>query len=336
MRKIREAFRSSAFALVIVSVVGVNVIAQEKKQEESSTNALIVRDPTSNIVPLPTIAPGMLLGGGFAMGAIRSGASGIVKNAPFSAEMVYESIQTLYDGNRIINRSSTVMYRDSQGRTRNESSFKPYLNLRNGGESGEHKSISIFDPVSGISYTLDPQTRTAHKFTFSQPADGLSAVTVPVMKANALKVENTVKPQGKPANTALCGQFLFAPLDAQCSGESSAKRESLGKQVIEGVEAEGLRITQTIPAGAMGNERPMDISHERWYSQELQMDVMVKWFDPRSGESTQRLTNINRSEPDASLFQPPSDYTIREPETSRVLMEKLREKKREANDQENR
>jgi hypothetical protein len=120
------------------------------------------------------------------------------------------------------------------------------------------------------------------------------------------------------------------------SSESSGKPESLGKQMIEGVEAEGTRITQTIPAGAMGNERPIEVSHERWYSQELQLDVMVKWVDPRSGESTQRLTNISRGEPDASLFQPSSDYTIREPETPSTLMKKLREKYNEPNDQENR
>jgi hypothetical protein len=77
------------------------------------------------------------------------------------------------------------------------------------------------------------------------------------------------------------------------------------------VEAEGTRITQTIPAGVMGNERPIEVLHELWYSQELLMDIMTKWIDPRLGESTQRLTNLNRSEPDASLFQLPSDYTIR-------------------------
>jgi hypothetical protein len=318
MRRIREGFRSSAFALVIVSIVGVNVIAQEKKQEESSTNVL-----------RPAVG---VLRGGFALGAIGYGASGMVKNAPFSAEMVYESIQTLYDGNRIINRSSTMMYRDSQGRTRNESSFKPYLNLKYGSENIEHKTISIFDPVSGINYTLDPQTRTAHKFTIPQLAN--NQFVTPALKAEPLKVESTEKPQVRSAIGVACGPY--APLDALCNSESAGKRESLGKQMIDGVEAEGTRITQTIPAGAMGNERPMEIFHERWYSQELQMDVLVKWFDPRSGESMQRLINITRSEPDASLFQPPSDYTIREPETPRAFIERLREKNREPNDQENR
>jgi hypothetical protein len=89
------------------------------------------------------------------------------------------------------------------------------------------------------------------------------------------------------------------------------RSESLGKQMIEGVDAEGTRINHTIPAGAMGNERPIEVLHERWYSRELQMDVMTKWIDPSIGESTQRLINLIRSEPDALLFQLPSDYTIR-------------------------
>ncbi len=70
----------------------------------------------------------------------------------------------------------------------------------------------------------------------------------------------------------------------------------------------------------MGNERPIEIFQERWHSQELQMDVMTKWLDPRAGETTHRVTNLNRSEPDASLFQPP-------------LIKKLREKNREQNNQ---
>jgi hypothetical protein len=331
MRKIREVFRFSAFAMVIISIAGINVIAQEKKQEESSTNVLRPGEGTV-FAPMPLTAPMLPISGGFALGAIRSGSSGIIKNAPYSAVLVFESIQTLYDGNRIINRSSTILYRDSQGRTRSEHSFKPYL--KSGGENIEHKTISIFDPVSGINYTLDPQTRTAHKFAIVQPAN--NQFVAPALNARPLKVEITGTPQDKPVSNVLLSAISYAPLGGSYNSESSGKHESLGKQMIEGVEAEGTRITQTIPAGAMGNERPIEVFHERWYSQELQMDLMVKWFDPRSGESTHRMTNINRSEPDASLFQPPSDYTIREPESPSAVIKRLRGNNREPNDQENR
>jgi hypothetical protein len=93
--------------------------------------------------------------------------------------------------------------------------------------------------------------------------------------------------------------------------DGNAKEESLGKQLIEGIEAEGARTTITIPAGEIGNERPIEIISERWYSPELQTVVMTKHSDPRFGETVYRLTNISRSEPDASLFQVPSDYRIK-------------------------
>jgi hypothetical protein len=95
-------------------------------------------------------------------------------------------------------------------------------------------------------------------------------------------------------------------------GANNAVKESLGKQNIEGVEAEGTRTTVTIPAGEIGNERPIEIVSERWYSPELQLVVMTRNSDPRSGETTYRLTNISRTEPAKSLFEVPADYTVKE------------------------
>jgi hypothetical protein len=88
--------------------------------------------------------------------------------------------------------------------------------------------------------------------------------------------------------------------------------EPLGKQTIEGVNAEGVREVSTIDAGAIGNDRPIQVSTESWYSAELQMNVMTKHSDPRTGEESFRLTNINRAEPAAYLFQPPAGYQITE------------------------
>jgi TonB family protein len=95
--------------------------------------------------------------------------------------------------------------------------------------------------------------------------------------------------------------------------EDNARNESLGKQSIEGVEAEGTRRTVEIPAGEIGNERPIEIVFERWYSPELQVVVMTKHSDPRFGETTYRLTNINRSEPAHELFEVPADYKVQGP-----------------------
>jgi hypothetical protein len=91
--------------------------------------------------------------------------------------------------------------------------------------------------------------------------------------------------------------------------------ESLGKQVVEGVNADGMLEVTTIPAGSIGNDRPISITNESWYSEELQMMVSSKRSDPRTGEESFRLTNIRRGEPGAYLFQAPTGYQISEPKS---------------------
>ena len=88
------------------------------------------------------------------------------------------------------------------------------------------------------------------------------------------------------------------------------KTQSLGQQEIEGVQAEGTRTTRTIAAGAIGNEQPIEIVSESWYSRDLQTVVLSRHDDPQIGQTTYRLTNISRTEPPASLFEVPSNYTL--------------------------
>jgi hypothetical protein len=111
------------------------------------------------------------------------------------------------------------------------------------------------------------------------------------------------------AEAGATGTFVFKTHPGPNANEV---KEQLGKQTIEGVEAEGTRTTVTIPAGEIGNERPIEIVSERWYSPELQLVVMTRHSDPRFGETTYKLTNINRAEPAKSLFEVPSDYTVKE------------------------
>jgi hypothetical protein len=95
-------------------------------------------------------------------------------------------------------------------------------------------------------------------------------------------------------------------------GGVAAKTEPLGRQTIEGVQAEGRRTTMTIPAGQAGNELPIHIVTESWYSPDLQTTVLSKHSDPRNGETVTRLTNIGRGEPSHILFEAPADYKIGE------------------------
>ena len=114
-------------------------------------------------------------------------------------------------------------------------------------------------------------------------------------------MEAKFKAEGQARNTATFIRTAPAP---------TMKHEDLGANVIEGVSATGTRETNTIEAGAMGNDRPITITSERWMSPDLQIEIKSIHNDPRMGQTTHSVTNINRAEPDTSLFQVPSDYKI--------------------------
>jgi hypothetical protein len=93
--------------------------------------------------------------------------------------------------------------------------------------------------------------------------------------------------------------------------------ESLGSQVVNGVMADGTRVTQTIPAGDFGNDRPITSVTESWFSPDLRLTVLYRRSDPREGDVTTQYAGIKRGEPDASLFQVPAGYTNQSPEKRR-------------------
>ncbi|MGB2752125.1 MAG: hypothetical protein WBC19_08700 [Pyrinomonadaceae bacterium] len=89
-----------------------------------------------------------------------------------------------------------------------------------------------------------------------------------------------------------------------------AKTESLGTKTIEGVTVEGTRTTFEIPAGQLGNDKPIQVVSEKWFSPELQMIVYSRHLDPLTGEHVFKLVNIKRIEPSADLFAVPSGFRI--------------------------
>src|SRR5215213_6094149 len=251
----------------------------------------------------------------------------VVKGAPYSAEAVTETIQTLGDGNRIINRITSMLYRDGEGRTRREQSLKG-LGIFGSGEE-PFQTIFINDPVAGVTFALDSRSHTAHKsvpFTFelngkkgeqfefkvapgTAAASGNVIVTAPLAGMPGTRATHPPVDQFTLRTETGVGEtFVFRTKP----NNANEVKEQLGKQNIEGVEAEGTRTTVTIPAGEIGNERPIEIVSERWYSPELQLVVMTRHSDPRTGETTYKLTNINRSEPAKSLFEVPAGYTVKE------------------------
>ena len=271
------------------------------------------------------------------------------KGAPYSAEATTESVQVLADGNRIVTKSGTRIYRDSDGRTRREQ-------LNSAGTDAT--AINISDPVTGSSFMLDPASHTVYRnsLVFATVGDRVGAMTISRVgpggittemvrtpaagvalttteqqhkevaeakavaeirtrvasgggEAGAVRVEGTttfaVVPDAGAVHTA-----VMLPRTAE--GVGKVTTEDLGQQTIEGVAATGTRTTTEIPAGAIGNEQPIKIVSEQWFSHELQVLVLTKHSDPRVGETTYRLTGIVRAEPASSLFDVPPEYTLHE------------------------
>jgi hypothetical protein len=85
--------------------------------------------------------------------------------------------------------------------------------------------------------------------------------------------------------------------------------EDLGTQVIEGVTAQGRRVTSTTPAGARGNDRPLVSITETWQSLEQGRLMVQKSSNDNDGtQSIRHYTNFSLTVPDPSLFAPPPDY----------------------------
>ena len=252
----------------------------------------------------------------------------LVKGAPYSAVVVTETIQALADGNRIVHKSSASVYRDSEGRTRREQVLAKIGPYASAGDTPQ--TIFINDPVAEVNYILEPGSRTARKMpmpnvVLRRTPDGPSSDKIrskESVELHAVPTEaRTISPGERErievtmqaANMGAGAGTWVTTLDQ--GGRISSKnanKESLGKQMVEGVEAEGTRVTITIAAGEIGNDAPINIVSESWYSPELQVVVKSRHSDPRSGETVYRLTNINRSEPDHSLFEVPADYSIRD------------------------
>jgi hypothetical protein len=231
-----------------------------------------------------------------------------VTGAPYSAEETTQTTQTLADGNRIVNTSKSKVYRDQQGRRRVEQTLGNIGGLH---AAEAQATIMIDDPTANVHYTLRPDTRTAEKVETngSGPSAKEGAVIVKQQMETAMtQLKMRTAAQQGAEIVAVAGVVGYSNKIA--AEEAARTSEDLGTQNMEGVQVQGKRTTTTIPAGAMGNERPIQIVDERWYSPELQMNIMTKHSDPRMGETVFTVTGVSRANPDGSLFQLPADYQV--------------------------
>jgi hypothetical protein len=219
--------------------------------------------------------------------------SEVVRGAPYSAEVVNDSVQALTDGNRISRHTVARVYRDSEGRTRRE------VDRRDG-----TSEISIHDPVAQTSWMLDNGRHTARQLQGAAVLRSNDAARA--LEPRVAEQQVTVFVNGQPQTVTMPPTFpgTFVGLRDQQTEEHLAPR------TIEGLRVDGIRRTQTIAAGAIGNERPIVVTTEEWTSPELKVLVLSEHTDPRNGTSTYKLVKVSRADPPTSLFQVPADYTI--------------------------
>ena len=190
----------------------------------------------------------------------------IVRGAPFTAVAISETVQVLSDGSHVTRKRTARVYRDAEGRFRTEF----------GRNAGKGETYTLYDAVSGATYLVSSTRRAALQ------------LSAPVADASNRRAQ-IITPQSPPEDLkVVVGETI----------------EALGTRIIEGVKAEGVRVTSSGPMKAGG------VVYERWYSHELRRDVLIKLSDPRFGEAVYRLTDVKLAEPPADLFTIPAEYRV--------------------------
>ena len=277
------------------------------------------------------------------------------KGAPYSAETLVESSQALADGNRINTRTTGRVYRDGEGRTRRETDNKERTTISISDPVAGY-SYSL-DPVNKIAWRTATGASAAIMGKIEESAAAvrrLEPVTADGTTTLAAKVE-AEKVQAERARQERIAGSQDAPSKAAAAAEQEkvavarsgggggggrggaaagggggvvamagrgyaiAPNTPLEHKMIDGIPVEGRKTTTVIPAGQIGNEQPITITSEEWRSADLNVLVQTRHSDPRTGESSYRLTNIIRAEPDPSLFMVPPDYTVRDTNIKRML-----------------
>lgn len=295
-----NALKLAALTLSVITAFAISMVGQAS--------------PESGPVIASTPMPPPPKGGMIAMHFDDNMDATPVKGAPFCATVTTEHTQSFADGNRIHTSDHSTLCRDSEGRTRRDA----ILNLLGAGaQASAPKLITIVDPVAGVRYMLDPENKVAHKMALSPPGSPTAASALPAQGGRTLIYQNAGSPEPQTFST----DVFFKKIGPD-SNEPAPTTEALGDETINGLRASGTRMTTTIPSGKMGNEMPISVTSERWYSPDLKATVMTKHNDPWAGELKTEFTNVSTSEPAPSLFTVPGDYRVVDDKSGpvRILM----------------
>lgn len=334
-------------AALVVLLLSLPVLAQSAVPQVPAVPALPV--PALNLVEFAAAWPPLNI-------AAEELGGKVVKGAPYSADAVSQTVQTLPDGNRIVRTQTMRLARDGEGRTRQERLV-----------DGKPGTVFINDVIAGKRWMLLQESRRAVEL----PGRGAGALHMSGDAEEMRSWAEAMREWAREFGARMRGEPMSGPqagsMDIRVARESAEGRRdvvvvrdvvvsssasgaapapavpavppvppvplvpapafapapslllpppgdgvttSLGSRDIDGLRADGTRTTWTIPAGRIGNEKPIAITSERWYSPELMLVVETRRNDPRSGETSYRLTHLKRGEPDAALFRLPADYEV--------------------------
>ena len=217
----------------------------------------------------------------------------IVTGMPYQVEALTTVTQTLRDGTQISRRMAAKAYRDSAGRVRQEQIVTGLAVLD--AAADERTIVTIHDVVAGVTYTLDVNARTARRSSIDPRTFADAPPPPPPPPA----------PPAAPGESArLAGPPPPPPAPPR------PRVEALGSQMFQGIGIVGEVSRVTIPAGRIGNDRPIEIVDERWTSPELALLVHARYSDPRTGDVDYRVVRLDRREPSADLFRVPAGFRI--------------------------
>ena len=231
-----------------------------------------------------------------------------VSGKPYSATVIIRTVQTLggLKPLSVDHKQTGLVFRDAQGRTRSET-----LEFSGGGRTSQ---VSIVDPVLGVEYDW---TAPGAPGMGSSRGGLVRRYTTRALNP-ALLANETSAPARSPYELALeeaehtgLHHKKGSPNAGVQTQRPPSRVDDLGTQTVNGITAQGVRITATIPAGTLGNDADIQVVTERWVSPDLQVLVKSEYSDPRFGTTTYELTDIQRTNPDPALFQVPAGYEER-------------------------
>lgn len=216
---------------------------------------------------------------------------------PFTAEFKTTEVKVLANGVTITNESTSTQARDGQGR---------YYGSDTGMPREVRPQITRFhisDPVAGTETRWDSQRKKATVYQLP-PEDQRHGCWRSESGNSTWSYPLTPVQRAAEKATDVSEPVVTRP------ATQHPVQESLGRDVIQGLQVHGSRSTFTTPAGQIGNDQPLVRTTDAWFSDEYRLEARMINDDPQQGKTTRELVGFTPGEPDPSLFQPPQGYEV--------------------------